>query len=99
MADRLRRPGITQVGRVTATCTGELVMTDWTFTECSTGCRCHRHPQTGRLALLEDGQGKWLGLVSWRRGGCGCCSPWTADELWAVLEDLAAAAILPTAPI
>src|SRR3954447_11557969 len=55
----------------------------------ATGCPCHRHPDSGHLAIDEDQTRGRLGLVSPAAGGCHCCEPWTAYELADVLRDLA----------
>ena len=46
------------------------------------------------LAIAEDQAGGRLGLASFAEGACGCCEPWTADELAAILRDLSTVASL-----
>lgn len=82
-----RRPGIFRIGTVRDT--GDAIhVAHWGLTFCADGCRCHTHPGTGQLAILEDQATGDLGLVSYRPG-CDCCTPWTCDELVAVVRDLA----------
>jgi hypothetical protein len=81
------RPGIFQIGRVRHMADGTTIVTGWGLSQCATGCLCHWHPVTGQLTIAEDQRDGLLGLVRYRP--CDCCSPWTADELEAVLRDLA----------
>jgi hypothetical protein len=85
---RSSRPSVFQVGDVQDD--GRVVtISGWGLGVCAGGCPCHRHPASGTLAIDEDQSGGRLGLVSYREGGCDCCQPWTADELAAILRDLA----------
>jgi hypothetical protein len=86
------RPSIYQLGQVlddghTITIRG------WGLGLCAIRCDCHAHPDDGYLTIRDDGTGT-LGLVSHRP--CTCCQPWTADELAAVLHDLADVTALTT---
>jgi hypothetical protein len=84
-----RRPSITQLGRV-----DNGVVHGWGLGLCSRACWCHRHPSAGHLTILEDQAAGTLGLASFTAGECGCCEPWSAEELAAVLRDVAAAEAL-----
>jgi hypothetical protein len=91
MADRARHPSIFKVGKVrddghTVTITG------WGLGLCQDLCQCHRHPVGGMLTIHQDQDTGDLGLHRWR--DCDCCTPWTADDLAAVLRDLATVADL-----
>lgn len=77
------RPGIYKLGRVhddghTVTVSG------WGLSLCAAGCDCHRSAN-GQLTIAATNDGT-LGLTSHRV--CDCCSPWTVDELAAVLRDV-----------
>lgn len=87
-------PGIFQIGTVTDDGT-TVVVSGWGLSLCAGRCSCHRHPDTGQLAIDEDQPAGLLGLVQHRP--CGCCTPWAADELAAVLRDLTSAAGLQAA--
>jgi hypothetical protein len=56
-------------------------------------CRCHRHPLTGRLQLVENPRAGTIGLASFTLGGCGCCAPWTVEELGDFVRGLEALAV------
>jgi hypothetical protein len=91
-----RRPGIFQIGTVRDD--GDAIyITGWSLALCAAGCHCHRHPVAGNLTILEDQIVGTLGIVSYRPG-CGCCRPWTAEELVAVLRDLADIDAIPSVP-
>lgn len=97
---RGRRPSIGHIGTVhddgrTVTISG------WQLGLCAARCNCHRHPVTHQLAVddapagYHDTRSPALGLT--RYGGpCDCCQPWTADELTAILRDLADVQTLET---
>lgn len=97
---RVQHPSIFRVGLVhddgkTVTLTG------WGVGLCPSICRCHRDPLTGRLTLYQDQRGGrigLLGLIHYDPPDCDCCSPWTHDELAAVLRGLAALKELDTIP-
>lgn len=82
------RPAITQIGRVQRCPDGSLLVAGWGLASCAAECACHRHPVGGHLALHEDQERGLLGLRRWTP--CGCCRPWTAHELAAVVAELAA---------
>ena len=86
---RSRKPSVFQVGKVRDD-GRTVVISGWGLGLCAAACSCHRHPSAGHLAIAEDQDGGSLGLVCFREDGCACCEPWTADELSAVLRDLAA---------
>lgn len=90
----MNHPGIYQVGRV-RTDGDTIVVSGWGLTTCSAHCTCHRSPTTGQLTIRENQQLGLLGLLQHR--ACDCCGPWTADELAAVVRDLADVAALETA--
>jgi hypothetical protein len=90
----MNRPGIYQIGRVDDDGT-TLTITGWGLGLCAAACWCHRHPSTGHLTIAENQAAGTLGLASHRP--CDCCTPWTADELAAVLRDLADIGTLETA--
>lgn len=93
---RGNRPAILTVGHVIEH-DDVVVITGWEIGLCAAACTCHRHPETGLLAVAPDtGYGK-LGLARYRL--CRCCSPWTHGELAAVVRDIAdLAALAHTAP-
>ena len=80
-----RKPSVFQIGKVRDD-GRTVVISGWGLGLCAMGCPCHRDPVAGNLAIAEDQRAGKLGLVSFR-DGCGCCEPWTADELSAVLRD------------
>ena len=82
----VRHPSIFKIGRVADD--GETVrVTGWGVGLCQAGCACHRHPTGGHLVVSEDEGVGTLGLRKFRP--CDCCQPWTADELAAIVRDLA----------
>ena len=89
----MSRPGIFQIGTVRDTGT-EIIVSGWGLSPCAGGCHCHYHPDTGRLAIASDEATGSLGLASHDQD-CGCCEPWTADELAAIARDLADIDALP----
>lgn len=91
--NRGRRPSIHQIGRVTDD-GHTIVISGWGLALCAAHCTCHRHPLTGQLVIAGDRGTGDLGLARFRP--CDCCQPWTADELAAVLKDLADVATLET---
>lgn len=93
------RPGIFQTGQVDVESDGTLFVHRWGVTVCAAGCTCHRHPANGHLYVLEDQQAGLLGLRCYADTPCGCCTPWTVDELIGVLHDLAAVDALSTEAI
>jgi hypothetical protein len=84
---RSQKPSVFQIGRVWDD-GNTVVVSGWGLGLCVAACTCHRHPASGTLAIAEDQAAGLLGLVSHREGGCGCCEPWTADELTAIVRDL-----------
>lgn len=94
---RGRRPAITKVGQLLWNPDGTTTITGWGLNSCASRCRCHRHPQTGKLELLPDNTSDALGLVS-HLPGCTCCSPWSPAELAQIIADLADIAALQHAP-
>jgi hypothetical protein len=92
----VNHPSIFQVGKVDDDGT-TVVIHGWGLGLCAAGCHCHRHPTGGFLAIADDWINGTVGLVSWR-DGCDCCSPWTADELAAVVRDLADIETIPVTP-
>lgn len=80
------KPSVFQIGQIWDD-GSTVVVSGWGLGLCAAGCTCHRHPDSGHLAIDEDQAGGRLGLVSFAPGGCDCCQPWTADELAAVLRD------------
>lgn len=83
---RGHRPSIFRVGHVqdrghTVTISG------WGLGLCAAQCPCHRHPEGQHLTVVEDQGHGTLGLV--QHWACDCCSPWTADELAAIVRDIA----------
>lgn len=89
-----RRPSIAVIGTITDNGT-TVVIAGWQLGLCAARCTCHRHPVDGHLAVLDQPGRPVLGLVSYRPG-CDCCDPWTADELTAVVRDLADVETLAT---
>ena len=85
---RSRKPSVFQVGKVRDD-GRTVVISGWGLGLCAAGCACHRHPSSGHLAIAEDQAGGRLGLATFDEA-CGCCEPWTADELAAILRDLTA---------
>lgn len=92
---RSQHPGIFQIGRVDDDGV-TVVIAGWGLALCPSGCPCHRHPANGHLYVAEDMTAGTLGLRSFVDNACGCCSPWTADELTAALRDLASVERVPT---
>jgi hypothetical protein len=97
---RQQRPSIFQLGQVIDDGT-TLHVHGWGLGLCATACACHRHPLTGQLAVVQDQEAGTLGLATYTgpamgRPLCGCCTPWTATELAAILRDLADVAALAT---
>jgi hypothetical protein len=89
-----RRPGIYRVGH--ATIEGDtLHLHGWGLTWCQARCRCHAGP-FGQLRIAQNHTTGTLGLVTYRPG-CYCCTPWTVDELVAIVRDLAHIATVETA--
>lgn len=87
------RPGIFRIGTVTDD--GEtVVISGWGIGLCAARCTCHR-AFDGQLRLHQADDGT-LGLIKSRP--CDCCHPWTAEELTAVIADLAALEGLPEVP-
>lgn len=84
----MNHPGIWQVG----TLRDDGTPAGWGIGPCQTQCLCHRG-RAGNLTIHE-GNGT-LGLHQWRP--CTCCTPWTVDELAAILTDLDRLAALETA--
>lgn len=84
---RSQKPSVFQVGQIWDD-GNTVVVSGWGIGLCASACHCHRHPVAGHLAIDEDQAGGTLGLRSFHEDGCGCCEPWTADELSAVLRDL-----------
>lgn len=95
MGERGRRPGIYQVGSVVDTGT-HMIVRGWGLTLYAAACPCHRHPQGGGLVFVEDRIAGTFGLRSFRP--CTCCEPWTAEELAAIISDLADVAWLEAQP-
>lgn len=89
---RSRKPSVFQVGKVRDD-GRTVVISGWGLGLCTEGCPCHRHPSSGHLAIAEDQAGGRLGLATFDEA-CGCCEPWTADELAAILRDLSTVASL-----
>jgi hypothetical protein len=89
------KPSIFQVGIVRRV-DGGLVATGWGLTTCASRCPCHLDRFTGALSLSENAALGTLGLVSYRADGvaCGCCEPWSTEELAAIVKDFAAVAAL-----
>lgn len=80
-----RHPAILHIGKVTNR--GDTVTVyGWGLNLCEAACSCHRDP-TGRMALYEDDAHGYLGLIHHNPPDCGCCEPWTADELAAIVRD------------
>lgn len=82
-----RRPGIFQIGRVDVV-DDEVLVRGWGLCLCFDQCRCHFHPANGHLYVLEDQERGLLGLRSFAMDGCSCCTPWTAEELESIVQDL-----------
>jgi hypothetical protein len=61
--------------------------------QCLRGCRCHLHPITRGISMLEGANGS-LGLHKYHV--CYCCEPWTWQELDGFVKDLAAIAAMTT---
>jgi hypothetical protein len=83
---RIQKPSVFQVGQIWDD-GRTVVVSGWGIGLCASGCPCHRSPVGGRLSIDEDQAGGTLGLRSFR-DDCGCCEPWTADELSAIVRDL-----------
>src|SRR3954452_6635623 len=83
-----RQPALERIDHVHDIGNGYLFVTGWDLGSCVTGCPCHRHPDSGQLAIDQDQTRGRLRLVSPAAGGCHCCEPWTAYELADVLRDL-----------
>ena len=81
-------PSIWQVGTIT-----DGQPTGWGLGLCRRQCLCHRG-RGGTLTIHQGDDGS-LGLHRYRP--CGCCTPWTAQELAAILADLDVIAALETA--
>jgi hypothetical protein len=90
---REQKPSIFQLGAVEAA-DGGTVVSGWGLGMCAPRCACHRDPADGQLRISEDRAAGTLGLHSFEPARCGCCRPWTTDELRAVLRDAAAVAAL-----
>lgn len=89
-----RRPSIYQIGQVTDDGT-TITISGWGLGLCQSRCRCHSG--VDRLLRIDDNPHNGdLGLVK-HHGPCDCCQPWTADELAAIVRDLATVAALETA--
>lgn len=89
-----RHPAIFQIGDVTHD--GDTVgIYGWGLDLCEAACSCHHDP-AGRLALEEDTARGFLGLVHHNPPDCGCCEPWTRDELTAIVRDYATVKELET---
>ena len=86
---RSTKPSIFRVGDVRDDGTA-VVVSGWGLGMCAMACSCHRDPVGGQLAIDEDAGTGMLGLACHAEGGCDCCEPWTAEELSAILRDLAA---------
>jgi hypothetical protein len=84
---RSQKPSVFQIGQVWDD-GNAVVVSGWGLGLCASACTCHRHPSAGHLAIAENQAEGLLGLVSHHPGGCGCCEPWTADELTAIVRDL-----------
>lgn len=87
-------PGIYQTGRVHDDGT-TVTIAGWGLNLCAAACRCHRHPITGQLTIVEDHTNGTLGLLQHHQ--CPCCQPWTAAELAGIVRDLAYLGALETA--
>jgi hypothetical protein len=84
-----QKPSIFQIGKVHEN-GPSVIVSGWGLGMCAPGCRCHRNPADGQLALAEDQFGGSLGLRSFTTDGtCDCCVPWTSAELAAILRDVA----------
>lgn len=89
-----RRPRIMRVGQAMRLSTGTLVVRGWSIAPCLSMCECHTHPQLGVPVIVQDAGRGLVGLRSFVPGECGCCQPWTAEELEAVIRDFRAIAAL-----
>ena len=94
---RSRKPSVFQVGKVRDD-GRTVVISGWGLGLCAAGCACHRHPSSGHLAIAEDQAGGRLGLASFD-DTCGCCEPWTAEELAAILRDFSSLSALDSEPL
>jgi hypothetical protein len=88
---RSRKPSVFQVGKVRDD-GRTVVISGWGLGLCAEACACHRHPSAGHLAIAEDQDGGSIGLASFDEDDCGCCEPWTFEELTAILRDFQAIA-------
>jgi hypothetical protein len=83
-----------QIGTVRSA--GSLTIIEgWGLGVCASQCSCHRSPSSQQLVIFQDEKLGLLGLVSFRTG-CGCCVPWTAEELAAIVDELDELANMPT---
>src|SRR3954454_13805075 len=62
-----RQPALERIDHVHDIGNGYLFVTGWDLGSCVTGCPCHRHPDSGHLAIHEDPTRGRLRLVSPRR--------------------------------
>ena len=83
---RIQKPSVFQVGQIWDD-GRTVVVAGWGIGLCASGCPCHRSPAGGHLSIDEDQAGGTLSLRSFR-DACGCCEPWPADELSAIVRDL-----------
>ena len=86
LRDQGRKPSVFQVGKVRDD-GRTVVISGWGLGLCAAGCACHRHPRGTSRHRRGPGGGR-LGLATFADAECGCCEPWTADELAAILRDL-----------
>jgi hypothetical protein len=92
-----QKPSIFQLGKVHDS-GASVIVSGWGLGMCASGCRCHRNPSDGQLALAEDQSGGSIGLQSFTDSGrCDCCESWTSSELAAILRDVAALGALDSA--
>jgi hypothetical protein len=89
---RRTKPKVTMVGTVERVGT-QVLIAKWGLGLCLRGCRCHLHPITRGLSMLEGANGS-LGLHKYHV--CYCCEPWTWQELDGFVKDLAAIAAMTT---
>jgi hypothetical protein len=88
------RPGVYRIGKVTHSGTTTIIA-GWGLALCARQCQCHQHPDTGSIVIMADDALGLLGLISFD-SHCRCCAPWTADELEAMVRDLAELEQMPT---
>lgn len=97
---RTSKPGIFQIGTVVDEITDGIrtvAISGWSLGYCMNWCACHVSPDK-TFELIGDKFRGYLGLKCFHIEQCGCCEPWTSEELRQIARDFRAIEAIETVP-